>query len=247
MFFQLVLAFSGLRFVQLAFGETFEALLSGLQGALWALDGVPEVVRQDNLSAATHQLREDGRPRADQALRDGRRALRLHGLAHPARGVARERRRREGARRAQERARQALLLRGSRDFPSVDAYVAFVARRRGAKVSPGREDGIAEERAALEPLPSSGCPSTRACSADVRKWSTITVARRIYSVPSRLIGHRVEARVHADVVDVHLPGVDKTVETMPRLRGDERAPHRLPARHLVAGAEARSLRGVPLP
>ena len=60
MFFELVLAYSGWRFVQLAFGETFEALVRGLQGGLWALGGVPERVRQDNLSAATHELAKTG-------------------------------------------------------------------------------------------------------------------------------------------------------------------------------------------
>jgi len=37
-------------------GETYEALLAGLQGALWTLRGVPKKIRQDNLSAATHEL-----------------------------------------------------------------------------------------------------------------------------------------------------------------------------------------------
>ena len=40
-----------------AFGETFEALVAGVQGALWALGGVPAVLRNDNLSAATHELK----------------------------------------------------------------------------------------------------------------------------------------------------------------------------------------------
>ena len=39
LFFQLVLAFSGWRFVQIAFGETFEALLSGVQGGLFKAKG----------------------------------------------------------------------------------------------------------------------------------------------------------------------------------------------------------------
>lgn len=60
LFFELVLAFSGWRFVKLAFGETFEALLAGVQAALWALGGVPETVRLDNLSAATHELVKTG-------------------------------------------------------------------------------------------------------------------------------------------------------------------------------------------
>ena len=57
-FFEFILSHSGWRFVDLAFGETYEALQKGLQGALWDLGGVPQVVRTDNLSAATHELRE---------------------------------------------------------------------------------------------------------------------------------------------------------------------------------------------
>jgi hypothetical protein len=63
----------------------------------------------------------------------------------------------------------------------------------------------------------------------VRRWSTIHVGGRIYSVPSRLIGHDVEARTHADVVEVRY--ADKLVETMPRLRGD--ASHRIDYRHVI--------------
>ena len=58
--FTFKLSYSSWTWVDLAFGETFEALLSGLQGALWALGGVPEVIRHDNLSAATHELRRSG-------------------------------------------------------------------------------------------------------------------------------------------------------------------------------------------
>ena len=34
--------------------------MKGLQGALWSLGRVPERVRQDNLSAATHELAKTG-------------------------------------------------------------------------------------------------------------------------------------------------------------------------------------------
>lgn len=54
--FQFVLAWSGWRYIAIAMGETYEALLSGLQGALWELRGVPARIREDNLSAATHEL-----------------------------------------------------------------------------------------------------------------------------------------------------------------------------------------------
>ena len=55
--FEFVLSYSGWRWVAVAFGETFEALVAGLQGAVWALGGVPTVLRSDNLSAATHELK----------------------------------------------------------------------------------------------------------------------------------------------------------------------------------------------
>ena len=35
--------------------------MAGLQDAFWRLGGVPEVVRSDNLSAATHELPSGGR------------------------------------------------------------------------------------------------------------------------------------------------------------------------------------------
>src|SRR5262249_19955799 len=66
-------------------------------------------------------------------------------------------------------------------------------------------------------------------SVCVRKWSTIQVAKRSYSVPSRLIGHWVEARVYADVIEVRYN--DKTVETLPRLRGNDQ--HRIDYRHII--------------
>jgi hypothetical protein len=126
---------------------------------------------------------------------------------------------------------QALLLRGSRDFPTVNAYVAFVERVVHEKFHAGREDKIAAERAALRPLPATKLPEYTRVRPTVRKWSTINVGGRVYSVPSRLIGHEVEARLYADVVEVRLPGVDKPIETMARLRGDDT--HRIDYRHVI--------------
>ena len=58
--FEWVLSYSRWTYVELALSETFEALVSGLQGALWTLGAVPAVLRHDNLSAATHELRRSG-------------------------------------------------------------------------------------------------------------------------------------------------------------------------------------------
>jgi hypothetical protein len=63
----------------------------------------------------------------------------------------------------------------------------------------------------------------------VRRWSTIRVGGKTYSVPSRLIGHEVEARQHPDVVEVYYRG--RLVETMPRIRGEGEA--RIDYRHVI--------------
>lgn len=231
LFFELVLAFSGLRFVQLAFGETFEALLSGLQAALWSVGGVPEVVRLDNLSAATHQLKETGgraltKRFADVAAHYGFRASRIRPGEGHENGVVEK-----GHDVLKGALEQALLLRGNRDFASVDAYLVFVGDIVERKLHAGRADRIAIERAALRRLPATRLPEYTRVQAVVRKWSTVHVGGRTYSVPSRLIGHAIEARVFADVVTVHLPGVEKALETMPRLRGETH--HRIDYRHVI--------------
>jgi hypothetical protein len=48
-------------------------------------------------------------------------------------------------------------------------------------------------------------------------------------VPSRLIGHEVEIRQHPDIVEVRFR--NKTIETMPRIRGE--SGHRIDYRHII--------------
>lgn len=229
MFFEFVLAYSGWRFVQLAFSETFEALLRGLQGALWSLGGVPDRVRQDNLSAATHELVKTGgrglnRRFADIVAHYGFQSSRIRPGESHENGVV------EKAHHLLKSAlAQALIVRGTRDFPSVEAYTGFVGRVVEERFHQGREARLAEERAALKPLPSSRVPEYTRVVVQVRKWSTILVGAHIYSVPSRLIGHEVEARLYADVVEVRY--ANKTVQTMPRLRGE--SAHHLDYRHVI--------------
>ena len=57
--------------------------------------------------------------------------------------------------------------------------------------------------------------------ARVRKWSTIQVAGRTYTVPSRLIGKEVKIRLYADWVEVYYK--DHLVERMDRVRGEREA------------------------
>lgn len=226
--FEFVLCCSGWRFVCLAYGETFEALVDGLQGALWELGGVPEIARSDNLSAATHELKLSG----GRALNDrfagvlehyGLRSTRIHpGRSHE-NGVVEQ-----AHHRLKSALAQALVIRGSRDFETVAAYEAFVAQTVERMNRPllGR---LAEERPHLRPLPSSRVPAYTVYEVKVRKWSTIRLSNKTYSVPSRLRGHTVEVRQYANEVEVVYGG--QVVERMPRLRGGRE--HRIDYRHVI--------------
>lgn len=228
--FQFMLSFSGWRWACVALSETFEALVHGLQGALWALGGTPAVWRSDNLSAATHQLPGGGRElnRRYKAVLDhyDAKSTRIRPRHSHENGVAEK-----GNDVLKHDLEQALVLRGSRDFASVEQYEAFVSDR-AARLSNARPASrLVQERALLKPLPSSAVPEYTKYFATVRQWSTIHFARRVYSVPSRLIGKEVEVRQHADFVEVYYGVADKPTVTMPRLRGDQY--FRIDYRHVI--------------
>jgi hypothetical protein len=93
--------------------------------------------------------------------------------------------------------RQALILRVSRDFDTVDSYVEFVQAivvRLNARCA-GR---LAADQAALRELPARPLPNFTVYRCQVRMWSTIHFAKRTYSVPSRLINSEVEVHQYAD-------------------------------------------------
>src|SRR6202166_4430183 len=147
--FEFVLSYSHWTWVAIAFGETFEALAASVQGALWALGGVPAVLRSDNLSAATHELQgsrgRDLKTRVRAVLDHYRmRSSRITpGRAHE-NGIAEQ-----AHRRLKSLVAQALLVRGHAAFDDVPAYDAFLQgvvadwRNRPAATR------LAEERPAL--------------------------------------------------------------------------------------------------
>jgi hypothetical protein len=101
---------------------------------------------------------------------------------------------------------QALVLRGSRDFSAVEPYMAFVGEIRDRLNLGKPTELLAEERACLLPLPPARVPEYSVYLPIVRAWSTIHFAKRVYSVPSRLIGCEVEVRQYPDVVEVCFNG-----------------------------------------
>src|SRR5437762_6130854 len=131
------LAFSGFEHAHVVLGgESYVALAEGLQNALWALGGVPELHRSDSLSAAFRTLDRD----AQEDLTKRYEALVAHYGMTPTRnnpGLAHENGSIESPHGHLKRViEDELLLRGSRDFADLDAYRRFideVVGRRNAR------------------------------------------------------------------------------------------------------------------
>ena len=191
------LAFSGWEHGHVVLGgESFVALAEGLQNALWALGKAPLQHRSDSLSAAFRNLDDD--TRQDQTRRYE--ALCGHYNMEPTRnnrGVAHENGSIESPHGHLKQAiEDALLLRGSRDFDTLDAYRRFIDEivgRRNAR----NAKRLDLERAALQPLPAHRTTDYEETIVTVTSTSGFTLRKVFYSVPSRLIGHRLRVRLGA--------------------------------------------------
>ena len=218
------LAFSGWCYASAVLGgESFTALATGLQEALWRLGGSPEEHRTDSLSAAFKNLDKDARKditsRYDQLCenytmkptRNNRGKGHENGSVESPHG------------HLKWRIEQNLLLRQSRDFDTLSDYQAFLDKVT-AGMNRRRKHRIEVERAALRKLPCHRSANYTECIAAVSSTSTIEVKRVLYSVPSRLVGSRL--RIH--LYDDHLKGYlgSRVVLELPRdhrPRGSERA------------------------
>jgi hypothetical protein len=88
---------------------------------------------------------------------------------------------------------------------------------------------LAEELAVMRELPARRMESAKRERVRVDSGSLIHVDRNAYSVNSRLIGEKVEARLYLDHIEVWYG--QKKVEDLPRLRG--RGKHRVDYRHII--------------
>jgi hypothetical protein len=226
--FHLVFTYSNVEAVRLSISESFEALVEGLEAALWRAGGVPRQHRTDHLGAAIRPLDADGQAQARERYAAVMRHYGMEPTVNNA-GAAHENGDVEQAHhRFKEALDQALRARGSRDFRDRAAYDRFlqeVARRRNAT----RAARWAEERAALRPLPALPLRPCRELHATVTRFSTLTVLRNTYSVPSRLIGAGVLVRVRAETLEV-FAGTAHLL-TLPRLAGTGRV--RIDYRHVI--------------
>ena len=226
MVYHFVLTYANWETASICFSESFESLSDGLQQALWELGGVPQRHRTDRMSAAVNNLSDQKEfTRRYQALM-GHYGLILEKIN------AREAHENGDAEQSHNRFKQAvdqaLQLRGSRDFTDRIAYARFLREVRDQR-NAGRQKHLAEERAALAPLPPGRLESYKRARVRVGAGSEIRVDRNIYSIHSRLVGEKVDVRLYAEHLEVWYGGC--VVERIPRLRGQGK--HLINYRHVI--------------
>ena len=210
------LAFSGWEHAEVVLGgESFTALAVGLQNALWAAGGAPREHRSDSLSAAFRNLEPAA---ADDQTRRYE-ALCAHYAMQPTRnnrGVAHENGSIEASHGHLKAAlAQALLLRGTADFNELADYRRFVDEVIG-RANARRRKLVEIERAVLQPLPGRRTTDHDEALVTVSRNGGFLLRRVFYTVPSRLIGHRLRVRLYDDRLECLLGST--LVLTLPRGR-----------------------------
>ena len=127
---------------------------------------------------------------------------------------------------------QALLLRGSREFVDLGAYELFLAetvRRLNARCARAWE----VERSRLKALPMRRTGEFEEIDARVSKFGTFSAKSALYSVPSRLAGHRLKIRLYSAHLEAWLGGVKVFECERPYGTTRDRHPKRIDWRHML--------------
>jgi hypothetical protein len=236
-----VLPYSNWGWVTVCQSESMLALRRGVPAALLQLGRVPQFHQTDNSTAATHEIAA-----ADEASEDApgkplgrhRRAfnaeylclMRHYDMEPRTIGIGKSEQNGDvealnGA--LKRRLNQHLLLRGSREFPTVEAWEAWA--QDICRTTNARRPRFSEEVVTMRPLRASVFPEFDEIRTRVTPESTLVVKRNTYSVPPRLIGEQVRVRLYEMRTEVWHSG--KRVLEMPRLLGKNN--HHIDYRHVI--------------
>lgn len=207
-----VLPFSNWSWATVCLSESMAAIRKGVQRALFQLGRVPKFHQTDNSTAATHKIPADQiqfiegckRPFNDEYI-----ALMNHfGMTPRTTEVAAKEQNGDveaGNGVLKRRLAQALIVRGSKDFESVEAWQSFVDQT-ARKANQARGERVAQDIEAMRELSVAKLPEFVEERARVSEWSTLRVKHCAYSVPSRLIGEELVVRVYEDRLEAYFAG-----------------------------------------
>jgi hypothetical protein len=125
-----------------------------------------------------------------------------------------------------------LLLRGSCDFADLDAYRQFVDEMVG-RHNARRRKPIEIERAALRPLPRQRTTDYQEAIVTVTASGGFTLRKVFYTVPSRLIGHRLRVRLYDDRLECFLGGTRLLTLRRGRSPDHHKRAHVVDYRHVI--------------
>jgi len=217
MLYHFVLTYSNWETVSICYSETFESLSEGFQNAVWELGGVPQKHRTDNLGAAVINMGEN----------KGEMTQRYNELVDHY-GVERSKiqagkpnengdvERSNGI--LKTAVDQRLMLRGSRDFESVEDYREFL-KALTKELNAGRSQRFKEDHSKLRTLPKHRLEACTRFDQTVSHFSTINLKGPVYSVPSRLIGEKVVVRQLSNEIELW-SGLTR-IEVIPRAIGKQ--------------------------
>lgn len=225
-----VLSYSNWEWGSICQSESFLALRKGVQAALVRLGHIPSEHWTDHTTAATHTLcaEESDRRGFNKSYLD----MMVHfdmkphtiGLSKPNENGDVESE--NGI--FKRRVNQQLLLRGSRDFETHAAYRDFLEKVMH-KANQLKQTRLKDELAVMRPMEVALMPEYIEEDVLVSRGSTIQSAKKVYSVPSRLIGETVRVRRHEETVEVYYGGRLQVV--MPRV--PESKTHFINYRHII--------------
>ncbi len=227
------LAYSGFEHAHVILGgESYVALAEGLQNALWALGGAPLEHRSDSLSAAFRNLDRDAREDLTQRYD----ALCAHYGMQPTRnnrGVAHENGAIESSHgHLKKAAGDALLMRGVTDFQDLACYRRFIDEIVSHK-NAHHAKRIETERRSLQRLPGQRTCDHEEIVVTVTSSGGFTLKKVFYTVPSRLIGHRLRVRLFDDRLDVFVGGTLLMTLARGRTPADGKHAHVVDYRHVI--------------
>lgn len=133
------------------------------------------------------------------------------------------------------RIKQAILLRGSSDFASIEDYQALIDKAV-AGLNRRSQAKYEEEKQVLQALPQYRVADYEVVSARVSCHSTIEVCCMLYTVPSRLIGRTLELHLYHDRIVGYL--AHQVVVELPRIRATDKQKRRarcINYRHVIEG------------
>jgi transposase InsO family protein len=188
------LAFSGWCYVKVnCGGESYTALSTGLQNAFWRSGGVPMEHRTDSLSAAFNNQAE--KEKLTERYQDLCRHYNVKATRNTP-GLSHE----NGAIESphghlKRKICQALLLRGSHDFKSLEEYQLFIDGIV-SKINQRCSSRFKEERAILQTLPKRRTHDYAEHRVLVSSSSSFDLKRVTYTVPSRFVGERLYVQLH---------------------------------------------------